>query len=191
MDSDIAPKAQEEGQPHEPPAKTTGSKWKFASQAQFESLQSTMADMRSEMAVLISLVKESVSPSKKPCLDGSIQSASNSMMTVPSTENQFTIPSCGEQLSTIPSGSFDLGHTIPVAPNPASPMAHSHLSTEYTDGSFVPTFQNVEGEILPASNPGCPGNSTIHFVEDESLCPKISDGLATYVEDCCRKRILS
>ena len=112
MDSDIAPKAQEEGQPHEPPAKTTGSKWKFASQAQFESLQSTMADMRSEMAVLISLVKESVSPSKKPCLDGSIQSASNSMMTVPSKENQFldpphgnqfAIPSCGNQLSTIPS----------------------------------------------------------------------------------------
>ena len=80
---------------------------------------------------------------------------------------------------------------MPLAPNPASPVAHSHLSTEYTEGSFVPTFQNVEGEIFPASNPGCPGNSTIHFVEDESLCPKISDGLATYVEDYCRKRILS
>ena len=200
MDSDIAPTAQEEGQPYEPPAKTTGSKRKFASQAQFESLQSTVADMRSEMAVLISLVKESVSPSKKPCLDGGSQSASNSMLTVLSTENQFlapphgnqnAIPSCGDQFSTIPSGSFDLGHAMPMVPNPASPMAHSHLSTESTEGSFVPTFQNVEGQIVPASNQGCSGDSTIHFVEDESLGPNISEGLATYVEDCCRKRILS
>ena len=99
MDSDIAPTAQEEGQPHEPPAKTTGSKRKFASQAHFESLQSTVADMRSETAVLISLVKESVGASNKPCLDGGSQSASKSMLTFLSTENQFLTPPHGNQFA--------------------------------------------------------------------------------------------
>ena len=70
-------------------------------------------------------------------------------------------------------------------------MVHSYLFTESTEASFVPTFQNVEGEIFPASNQGCSGDSTIHFMEDESLGPKVSKGLVTYVEDCCRKRILS
>ena len=54
---------------------------------------------------------------------------------------------------------------MPMAPNPASPMAHSHLSTESTEGRFVPTFHNVEGEISNVSNQGCSGDSTIHFVE--------------------------
>ena len=153
--------------------------------------------MRREMVVFISLVKESVNPSKNPCLDGCSQSRSNSMLTVPSTENQFltpphgnqfAIPSCGDQFSTIPSGS---GHAMPLATNPASAMAHSHISTKSIEGSFALTFQNMEGAIFPAFHLGYSGDSTIHFVEDESLGPKISEGLATYVEDCCRKRILS
>ena len=200
MDSDLASTAQEEGQSHDPPPKTTGSKRKFASQVQFENLQATVADMRSEMAVLISLVKESVSPPKKLCLDGGSQSASQSMATFANNENQFldasqgnqfAIPSCGDQFSTMPSGSLDFGQTMPMALNPASPMAHSHLSTESTEGSFVPTFHNMDGEISNVSNQGGSGDSTIHFVEDESLGPKISEGFATYVEDCCRKRILN
>ena len=85
----------------------------------------------------------------------------------------------------------NLGHAMAMAPNPASPVALCHLSTESIEGSYVPTFQNVEGEIFPASNQGCSGNSTIYFVEDQSLGPKISKGLATYVEDCYCTRILS
>ena len=201
MDSDITPATQEE-QSQELPTKPSGLKRKFASQAQFESLQSTVADMRSEMATLISLFKDSASPPKKPYLDGGSQSASHPMMAISPNENQFldqpngnqfALTSCGDQFSAtqIPSGSFDLGLAMPMAPNPTSPMAHSHISSESAEGSFVPTYHNVEGGVLNASTQGFPRDSTIHFVEDESLGPKISEVFATYVEDCCRKRILN
>ena len=124
--------------------------------------------------MLISLVKESVNPPKKPCLDGGSQSVSQSMETFANNENQlldpsqgnkFAIPSCGDQFSTMPSGPLDFGQTMPMAPNPVSPMAHSHLSTESTESSFVPTFHNVEGEISNVSNQGCSGDSIIHIVD--------------------------
>ena len=65
MDSDITQTTQEEGQAQEPPTKHSGSKRKFASQAQFKSLQYKVADIRNELATLISLFNESVSPPKK------------------------------------------------------------------------------------------------------------------------------
>jgi len=73
--SDLASTAQEEGQsqdppPNDPPPKTTSSKRKLASHVRFGSLQATVADLRSEMVVLISIVKELVSPPKKHCIDG-------------------------------------------------------------------------------------------------------------------------
>ena len=199
MDSDITPATQEE-QSQELPTKPSGSMRKFASQAQFESLQSPVADMRSEIATLISLFKDSVSPPKKPCLDGGSQSASHPMMAISPNKNQFlkqpngnqfALTSCGDQFSAtqIPSGLFDVGLAMPMAPNPTSPMAT--FPQESAEGSFVPIYRNVEGGVLNASTQGCPGDSTIHFVEDESLGPKISEVFATYVEDCCRKRILS
>ena len=158
--------------------------------------------MQSEMATLISLFKDSVSPPKKPCLDGGSQSSSQPMMAISHNEiqcleqlngNQFALTSCGDQFSAtqIPLGSFDLELAMPMAPNPTSTMAHSHISSESAEGSFVPTYRNMEGGVLNASNQGCPGDSTVHFVEDESLGPKISEVFETYVEDCCRKRILS
>ena len=129
-----------------------------------------------------------MSPAKKPCLNGGSQSASHPMMAISPNENQFldqpngnqfALTSCGDQFSAtqIPSGSFDLGLAMPMAPNPTSPMAHSHISSESAEGSFVPTYRNVEGGVLNASTQGCPGDSTIHFVEDESLGPKISEVL--------------
>ena len=119
MDSDKT-QTHEEGQAQEPPTKPSCSKRKFASQAQLENLQSTVADMRNEMAALISLFKESVSPPKKACLDSGSQSASHPMMAISNNENQFleqyngnqfAMTSCGDQFSTtkIPSGSIDLG----------------------------------------------------------------------------------
>ena len=201
MDADKS-QTQEEGQAQEPPTKPSCSKSKFTSQSQLENLQSTVADMRNEMAALISLFKESVSPPKKACLDSGSQSASHPMMAFSNNENQFleqsngnqfAITSCGDQFSTtqIPSGSFDLGLAISMAPNPTSPMALSHISTESTEGSFVPNYPNVERGILNTSNQSCQVDSFIHFVEDESLGPKISEVFAAYVEDCCRKRILN
>ena len=124
------------------------------------------------------------------------------MMAIPNNENQFhkqtngnqfVMTSCGDQFSTtqMSSGSLDLGLTMPMVPNPTSLLAHSHISTGSTEGSFGPVYHNVEGGILNASNQGCPADSIIHFVEDESLGPKTSEVFATYVEDCCRKRILN
>ena len=78
-----------------------------------------------------------------------------------------------------------------MAPNHTSPMTLSHISTDSTEGSFVPTYHDVERGILDTSNQGCQADSSIQFVEDESLGPKISEVFATYVEDCCRKRILN
>ena len=74
MDSDLNSNGQEEiTAPQEPSSKPTGSKRKFVSQSQFENLQSTMEDMRSEMATLLSLLKESASPAKKAYLDDNSQ----------------------------------------------------------------------------------------------------------------------
>ena len=202
MDSELNSTAQEENVvPQEPSSKPPGSKRKFVSQSQFENLQSTVADMRSEMATLISLFKESVSPAKKACLDDSSQSTRNPMLTVSNEDqflnhtngNQFAIPSYGDQFpaAQMPSGSLEFGLAMPLAPNPASPMAQSQISADSAEGNFVPIFQNLEGEIPNTAGQGLLADSAIHFVEDESLGPKISEVFAKYVEDCCRKRILN
>ena len=202
MDSHLNSKGQEEiTAPQEPSSKPTGSKRKFVSQSQFENLQSTVEDMRGEMATLLSLLKESVSPAKKACLDGNSQSTNNPMLPVSNenqflphtTGNQFAIPSCGDQFPAthMPSGSFDFGLAMPMAPSPASPMAQSHVSTDSAEGNFVPTLQNIEGKITNTAGQGLLADTAIHFVEDESLGPKIPDVFAKYVEDCCRKRILN
>ena len=201
MDSDLISNGQEESTaPQEPSSKPTGSKRKVVSQSHFENLQSTMEDMCGEMATLLSLVKESVSPAKNTCLVDNSQSTNNPMLPVSNenqflphtTGNQFAIPSCVDQFpATRMPGSFDFGLAMPMAPNPASPMAQSHVSTDSAEGNFVPTFQNIEGEITNTTGQGLLADTAIHFVEDESLGPKILDVFAKYVEDCCCERILN
>ena len=89
----------------------------------------------------------------------------------------------------MPSGSFDFGLAMPMAPNQASPMAQSHVSTDRAEGKFVPTLQNIEGKIINRTGQGFLADTAIHFVEYKSLGPKILDVFAKDVEDCCRKRI--
>ena len=119
--------------------------------------------MRREVATLISLFKDLASPPKKACLDGGSQSTNHQMMAISNNENQFleqsnrnqfAMESCGDEFSAtqIPSGSYDLGLAMPMAPNPTSPTAHSHISMESTKGSFVSAYRTVEGEILNVSN---------------------------------------
>ena len=91
----------------------------------------------------------------------------------------------------MPSGSFEFGLAMPMAPNPESPMAQSHVSTDSTECNFVPTLQNIEGEITNTTGQGLLEDTAIHFVEDESLRPKIPDAFAKYVEDCYGRRILN
>ena len=158
--------------------------------------------MRSEMATLLSLLEESVSPAKKVCIDDSGQVTKNPLLTgsnksqfLPHTNgNQFGIPSCGDLLpaTQLLSGSFELWLPMPLAPNPASPMAQSQISADSAEGNFVPTFQNIEGAITNTAGQGLLADSAIHFVEDEALGKKIPEVFAKYVEeDCCRKRILN
>ena len=165
VDSDLNSNGHEEiTAPQEPSSKPTCSKRKFVSQSQFENLQSTVEDMHSEMATLLSLLKESVCPAKKACLDDNSLSTNNPLLTVSNenpflphtTGNQFAIPSCGDQFPAthMPSGSFEFGLAMPVAPYPASPMAQSHISADSAEGNFVPTLQNIEGEITNTTGHG-------------------------------------
>ena len=61
-----------------------------------------------------------------------------------------------------------------MAPNFASPMAHSYISMESMESSFLPAYCNMEGVIVNTSNEGYPVESTIHFIEDESPGRKFS-----------------
>ena len=82
-------------------------------------------------------------------------------------DNHFSIPSCGDQFpaTQMLSGSFEFGL--------AMPMAQSHISTVSTEGNFIPTFQNVEGEITSTAGQELLADSTTHFFKDEALGPKI------------------
>ena len=120
MDSALNSNGQEEiPASQEPSSRPTGSKRKCVSQSQFENLQSTVEDMRSEMVTILSLLKESASPAKKACLDDNSQSTNNPLLTVSNenqflphiTGNQFAIPSCGDHFPAthMPSRSFEFG----------------------------------------------------------------------------------
>ena len=58
--------------------------------------------------------------------------------------------------------------------------------------TFIPTYRNAEFELSHVLRPGPEQDSVkLHFLEDESLGPSISTVYAKFVEDCCRKRILT
>ena len=74
------------------------------------------------------------------------------------------------------------------------PMATSPLSltSEMTDGNFVPQFPNSLAHLqLTNFHLVEQQGVKLHFVEDEAVGPPISEANASYVEDCCKKRILS
>ena len=67
-----------------------------------------------------------------------------------------------------------MGLNMPMATDPASPFALSSFSTESHDGNFIPTYQNSNVEFPHALGQGTTQEcANIHFVEDESLAPKI------------------
>ena len=71
----------------------------------------------------------------------------------------------------------------------ASPLS---LTTEMTESTFVPQFPNSLTQ-LQLTNVQLVEQQEVklHFVEDEVVGPPISEANASYVEDCCKKRILS
>ena len=75
---------------------------------------------------------------------------------------------------------------MPMAVTPMS------LTSEITDGNFVPQYPNSLPQP-PLTNVQLVEQQGVklHFVEDEAVGPPISEANASYVEDCCKKRILS
>ena len=55
----------------------------------------------------------------------------------------------------MPSGSFEFGLAMPMAPNQASPMAQSHVSTDCAEVNFVPSFKLVKGKSLTELGKDC------------------------------------
>ena len=77
MEPDQAKGPEEEQSTKDMKAKPSGTKRKFVSQTQFDDLQTTVAEMRSDMASLISLIKDSVTPAKQVFIEEPGQPASN------------------------------------------------------------------------------------------------------------------
>ena len=102
MEPDQAKGPEEEKSTKDMKAKPSGTKRKFVSQMQFDDLQTTVAEMRRDMASLILLNKDSVTPAKQVCIEEPCQPASNTVLTVPTNGNQFLAQTEGNQFA-IPS----------------------------------------------------------------------------------------
>ena len=181
----------------------------FVSQSQFDDVRSTVAGMQSEMSKLVSVLQDSVIPMKRlrsaepnattsqsEGLENQFHANSNEhQFRMPSNENQFLLQQHGNQFATNLSGdqfpafqpSADILNEDLIAET--SPLS---LSTETTEGQFVPNFDNgltpLPFSALPSAEQQ---GAKLHFVEDEAVALPISEGYAKYVEDCCRKRILT
>ena len=74
-------------------------------------------------------------------------------------------------------------------PMAALPMS---LTSPMLDGNFIPQLPNTLTQ-LPLTNVQLVEQQRVklHFVKDEAIGPPICDTNASYVEDCCKKHILS
>ena len=184
------------------------SKRKFVSQNQFEDLKSTVAGMQNEMSKLVSLLQDSIVPTKRMRTTAPNMTAAQSaeienqflihlteeqLLSLSPEENQFLTRHDGNQFATTQTGdqfptlqtSADIVTEDLLAEN--SPLL---FSNETTEGQFVPNFNNGTPNVsLPTATEQ--QGAKLHFVEDEAIGSPISEGYAKYVEDCCRKRIFS
>ena len=184
-------------------------KRKFVSQSQFDDLQSMLAGMQSEMSKLVSVLQDSVIPTKRlrstepnattsqsEGLENQFLANSNERQCrMPSNENQFLLQQNGNQFATILSGdqlpTFQPSADIlneDLIPE-TSPLS---LSTETIEGQFVPPCDNGLTPLPFSSFPSAKQQGAkLHFVEDEAVVLPISEGYAKYAEDCCRTHILT
>ena len=165
--------------------------------------------MQSEMSKLVSILQDSLVPAKKMrstqpdvtsaqpegfenqfLIDTSephlpMPTHENQFLTRP-TGNQFATNHSGDQFPVLQSSADILGKDILLHPSPMS------LSAETSEGQFLPNFDNGTTD-LPFSNvlPTEQQSMKLHFVEGEAIDSPISEPYAKYVEDCCRKRILT
>ena len=175
----------------------TSTKRKFVSQSQFNDLRSQVTGMQTEMSKLIALLQDSLAPaSKKRNPISDLEGSENQFLTNPinDTENEISTLQNGNQFACNPPGDqFPILRDAEVLegqmPMAASPMS---FTSEMTDGNFIPQFPNSLAQ-LPLTNVQLVEQQGVklHFVEDEAVGPPISEANASYVEDCCKKSILS
>ena len=98
--------------------------------------------------------------------------------------NQFATTQTRDQFPTLQTSADSLTEDLLAENSPVS------FSNETTEGQFVPNFNNGTPNVsLPTATEQ--QGAKVQFVEDEAIGSTISEGYAKYVEDCCRKRILS
>ena len=188
--------SQDTEQGKEPSIKTSN-KQKFVSQSQFKHLRTQVTGMQTEMAKLVVLLQDSIAPaSKKRKRTSDPEGPENQFLANPTNDvgNEFSTLQIGNQFaSNLPGDQFpilrdveELDGQMPMASSPLS------LTSEMTDGNFVPQLPNSLAQLqLPHVQLIEQQGVKLHFVEDEAVGPPISEANASYVEDCCKKRILS
>ena len=188
--------SQDAEQGKEPSIKTSN-KWKFVSQSQFNDLRTQVTGMQTEMEKLVALLQDPIaSASKKRKRASDLEGPENQFLANPTNdvENDFSTLQNGNQFASNPPGDQfptlrdveELDGQMPMAASPLS------LNSEMTDGNFVPQLPNSLAQLqLPNIQLIEQQGVKLHFVEDEAVGPPISQANASYVEDCCNKRILS
>ena len=179
------------------PSVKTSSKRKFVSQSQFNDLRTQVTGIQTEMAKLVALLQDPIAPANKKRKGAlSLEGPENQFLADPTNDagNEFATLQNGNQFaSSLPGDQFptlrdveELDGQMPMAVSPMS------LTSEITDGNFVPQFPNSLAQP-PLTNVQLVEQQGVklHFVEDEAVGPPISEANASYVEDCCKKRILS
>ena len=188
--------SQDTEQGKEPSIKTSN-KRKFVSQSQFNDLRTQVTGMQTEMEKLVALLQDPIaSASKKRKRASDLEGPENQFLANPTNdvENDFSTLQNGNQFASNPPGDQfptlrdveELDGQMPMAASPLS------LNSEMTDGKFVPQLPNSLAQLqLPNIQLIEQQGVKLHFVEVEAVGPPISQANASYVEDCCKKRILS
>ena len=179
------------------PSIKTSNKRKFVSQSQFNDLRTQVTGMQTEVGKLVALLQDPIaSASKKRKRASDLEGPENQFLANPTNdaENDFSTLQNGNQFASNPPGDQfptlrdveELDGQMPMATSPVS------LNSEMTDGNFVPQLPNSFAQLqLPNIQLIEQQGVKLHFVEDEAVGPPISEANANYVEDCCKKRILS
>ena len=188
--------SQDAEQGKEPSIKTSN-KRKFVSQSQFNDLRTQVTGMQTELGKSVALLQDPIaSASKKRKRASDLEGPENQFLANPTNdaENNFSTLQNGNQFASNPPGDQfptlrdveELDGQMPMATSPVS------LNSEMTDGNFVPQLPNSFAQLqLPNIQLIEQQGVKLHFVEDEAVGPPISEANASYVEDCCKKRILS
>ena len=160
------------------------------------------------MSKLVSMLQDSIIPAKRMRTAAPNMTAEQSAM----IENQFLIHSTEAQLLSLSPeedqfltrhdgnqfATTQTGDQFPTLQTSADILTEDLLaenlsvsfSNETAEGQFVPNFNNGTPNVSHPTATEQQG-AKLHFVEDEAIGSTILEGYAKYVEDCCRKRILS